>query len=92
MNITELDVRTIDPVERHSIIFKTFDEIKLCDSFELVNDHDPQPLLYYFQTERPDEFSWDYIEKGPIWRVRIGRIAEPGPDGEEEGCCGMCRG
>jgi uncharacterized protein (DUF2249 family) len=41
-----------------------------------VNDHDPKPLFYQFSAERAGEFTWDYIESGPmVWRVRIGKAA-----------------
>lgn len=87
-----IDVRTIAPIERHPIIFKTFDELKINETFQIVNDHDPKPLLRYFKTERENEFSWEYLEEGPVWRVKIGRVALPDPNDQEEGCCGMCKG
>lgn len=69
-----LDVRTIIPRERHPLIFRTFDDLKVGESFGLVNDHDPKPLLYQFQFERPGLFDWEYLEEGPeVWRVRIGK-------------------
>ena len=41
----------------------------------LVNDHDPFPLRYQFEAERPGQFGWDYLEQGPqVWRVRISRL------------------
>ena len=42
--------------------------------FVLVNDHDPKPLYYQFEAEHTGQFTWDYLEEGPLtWRVRIGR-------------------
>ncbi|MGA9521999.1 MAG: DUF2249 domain-containing protein [Myxococcaceae bacterium] len=75
MNLkTTLDVRTIVPRERHPRIFNTFDALGSGEGFELVNDHDPKPLLYQFKAERPDAFSWSYLEQGPeVWRVQIGK-------------------
>lgn len=73
----QIDVRTIEPRDRHPLIFRTFDNLKPGESFELVNDHAPRPLFYQFQHERPDIFEWEYLEEGPqVWRVRIGRVAE----------------
>ncbi|APD08619.1 MULTISPECIES: DUF2249 domain-containing protein [Thermus] len=70
----ELDVRTIPPRERHPRIFGVFDSLKPGQSFVLVNDHDPRPLYYQFQAERPGAFAWEYLEAGPeVWRVRITR-------------------
>jgi uncharacterized protein (DUF2249 family) len=69
-----LDVREIPPRERHPTIHATFDALGAAAAFELVNDHDPKPLFYEFQAERPGEFTWEYIEQGPeVWRVRLGK-------------------
>ena len=71
-----IDVRTIHPRERHPLLFKTFDEMDAGNAFELVNDHDPKPLFYQFQAERPGQVEWEYLEEGPeTWRVRIGKGA-----------------
>ena len=71
-----LDVRTIVPRERHPLIFNTFDALAAGESFELVNDHDPKPLYYQLQAERPGQLDWRYLEQGPaVWRVQVGRAA-----------------
>lgn len=68
----QIDVRTIIPRERHPLIFQTFDDLQAGQAFELVNDHDPKPLFYQFQAERPGAVDWKYLEEGPeTWRVRI---------------------
>ena len=70
----ELDVRDEVPARRHELIFETYDRLAPGQAFELVNDHDPKPLYYQFAAEKPDRFTWDYVEEGPeAWRVRIGR-------------------
>jgi uncharacterized protein (DUF2249 family) len=77
--MTQLDVRTIQPRDRHPMIFNTFDNLKPGESFELVNDHAPKPLYYQFMHERTGQFEWDYLEEGPeTWRVRITRTAAEG--------------
>jgi uncharacterized protein (DUF2249 family) len=69
-----LDVRQLPPPQRHALIFDTYGKLDGGEGFILVNDHDPKPLYYQFQAERPGEVSWEYIERGPdVWRVRIGR-------------------
>lgn len=71
-----LDVRTIVPRERHPLIFNTFDALAAGESFELVNDHDPKPLYYQLQAERPGQLDWRYLESGPaVWRVQVGRAS-----------------
>jgi len=69
-----LDVRALPPFQRHSLIFETFESLSPGGAFILVNDHDPKPLYYQFAAERPNQFTWEYLEQGPeVWRVRIGR-------------------
>lgn len=76
-NETVLDVRTIPPRERHPQILETFDALGAGTAMVLVNDHDPKPLYYQFQAERPGGFDWHYLEQGPeVWRVRIRRTAD----------------
>lgn len=70
-----LDVRTEVPKRRHELIFETFIDLPVGESYVLVNDHDPKPLRYQFEAENAGEFSWEYLEQGPeVWQVRIGRI------------------
>lgn len=69
-----LDVRSLVPRERHTVIFDTFASLPREQAFILVNDHDPKPLYYQFQAEHQGEFSWNYLQQGPeVWCVRIGR-------------------
>ncbi|MBZ0314971.1 MAG: DUF2249 domain-containing protein [Anaerolineae bacterium] len=70
-----LDVRVIPPVIRHQRIFEIFDALQSGEAFILVNDHAPRPLYYEFLHERPDQFTWEYLEEGPeIWKAKIGRV------------------
>lgn len=74
--MNQIDVRDMVPRERHPLIFRTFDELGHGESFELINDHDPKPLYYQFQAERPGQLDWEYLEEGPeTWRVRISKAA-----------------
>ncbi len=67
-----LDVRELEPKERHSTIFNTYADLKQGDGFVLVNDHEPRPLLYQFQAEHDGEFEWWPLEQGPdAWRISI---------------------
>ncbi len=81
----ELDVRPMPPPVRHPTIFQRFDGLAPGDGFVLVNDHDPKPLLYTFQNERPARFDWSYLEAGPAtWRVEIKRRSAEDPRGVSE--------
>ncbi len=71
----EIDVRSLVPAQRHEKIFQLVDKLAPGASFVLVNDHDPKPLYYQIEAEHPKQFSWAYLEKGPVvWRVEIGRL------------------
>jgi uncharacterized protein (DUF2249 family) len=71
---TSLDVRTVAPMHRHTLILETFESLQPGEAFALVNDHDPKPLYYQFQAERQGQFTWEYVEQGPaVWRVVIGK-------------------
>lgn len=71
-----VDVRPVPPPRKHPLIFETFFSLPVGGTMELVNDHDPRPLYYQFAAELPGKFEWDYLEKGPVWRVAITRTAE----------------
>lgn len=69
-----LDVRAIQPAQKHPRIHETFDSLAPGEAMVLINDHDPKPLYYEFAAERPGTFDWTYLEQGPeVWRVRIAR-------------------
>jgi uncharacterized protein (DUF2249 family) len=71
----ELDIRPVSPREKHPTIFATFDKLLSGETFQLINDHDPMPLYYQFNAERPNKFSWEYVEKGPeVWKVNISKL------------------
>ena len=76
-----LDVREMAPKERHPMIFNTFKGLEAGESFILVNDHEPKPLLYQFQAEHDGEFEWWTLEQGPKeWRVEITKREFKEPD------------
>ncbi|WEX08596.1 DUF2249 domain-containing protein [Chelativorans sp. AA-79] len=76
-DIDVMDVRTLVPAERHRRIFELVGSLVAGEAFILVNDHDPKPLYYQLEAEYPEQFSWDYLERGPeVWRVEIGKRAE----------------
>ena len=73
-NPTRLDVRVIPPRDKHPRIFQIFDALAPGEHFVLVNDHDPVPLRYQLLAERPGQFTWKYLEEGPmVWQVHIGK-------------------
>lgn len=90
-----IDVRTIAPRERHSLIFGKFESLAPGEALLLVNDHDPRPLYYQFQDRHADQFEWTYLQSGPeLWRVQIGKTAAAKLDTSAGSCCsgGACGG
>lgn len=72
---TTIDVRLIAPcARRHVLIFETFEALQPGEVFQLINDHDPKPLYYQFESERTGQFTWEYVKRGPdTWQVYIGK-------------------
>ncbi len=76
-----LDVREIAPAERHPKIIASFSALLPGESFILVNDHDPKPLLYQFQAELDGRFDWWPLEQGPDrWRVEVAKRRDANPE------------
>jgi uncharacterized protein (DUF2249 family) len=70
----ELDVTTIEPRNRHPLIFSMFDGLKKGEELLLTNDHDPKPLYYSLLHEREGRFEWEYLAEGPEeWKVKIAK-------------------
>ena len=87
-----VDVRALHPRERHPLIFATLRKLDAGESFELVNDHDPNPLRAHLESDENTTYSWTVLEDGPqIWRIAIGRSSiEVAP--AAKACCGCCGG
>lgn len=69
-----LDVRKMEPRERHPLIFSTFDALEAGQTLLLVNDHDPKPLYYQIEAESREPFTWEYLEAGPeAWIVKVAK-------------------
>jgi len=49
--MTELDVRSLPPRERHSTIHEAFAELDPGETLTIVNDHEPNPLYHEFKAE-----------------------------------------
>lgn len=62
-----IDVRPLPPPQRHSRIFKIFDEMGAGETLLVVNDHEPIHLLQFMKHERRDFDAGSYraYEKSP---------------------------
>ena len=72
---SELDVRLVPKPQRHPHIFARFEALEPLASFVLVNNHDPKHLRAEFERDHPGAYDWTYLESGPVWRIRITRLA-----------------
>lgn len=62
------------PQLKHKVIFETFDRLKSGEAMLLINDHNPIPLRYQFESMHPDRFTWEYLQEGPeVFQVKIGK-------------------
>jgi len=69
-----IDVREIEPRDRHRLIFETLDSLTAGQRLLIMVDHDPKPLYYQLMAEKQGLFDWEYLEQGPeLWRVLITR-------------------
>lgn len=74
-NMVELDVKPIVPREKHPTIHAAFEKPRAGQSMKLINDHDPKPLYYEFNFEKPGRFRWEYLEQGPeLCKVVITKV------------------
>ena len=89
-----IDVRQIPPPQRHTTIVGKCDELLPGEALQIVNDDDPRPLHYQFDSRSPGQFKWAYLQAGPDeWRVQISKQEKPA-DAQESSCCsgGACGG
>lgn len=74
--VEPLDLRSVPRPQRHPLVFDKFDRLKVGESFELINDHDPIPLNRQMETMRPGQVEWSYITRGPaIFHIQVRRLA-----------------
>lgn len=79
-----LDLRAISPFERHPIIFDKWESLKVGETIQIINDHDPRPLHYEFEGEYKDSYKWEYVQKGPKdWIVNITKTKATKAQGAE---------
>lgn len=63
------------PHLKHKVIFETFNNLKSSEAMLLINDHDPVPLRFQFESMHTGKFTWEYIEQGPFtFQVKIGKL------------------
>ncbi|MEO6281692.1 DUF2249 domain-containing protein [Roseateles sp.] len=87
---SKVDVRLVRPRDRHPTVFLMFRDLKVEEAMDVINDHDPSPLIQEMGRQFPGQFTSEYLEQGPDdWRVRVTRTASAHGNGQ---CCGSCGG
>lgn len=82
--MTELNVSNISCDVKHGMIFKQYEELNPGESFILINDHDPKPLITQFISKHGEEFEHEYLLKGPNeWKLKFSKK-------NKKSCCGCC--
>ena len=72
-----IDLRSMEPAKRHTLVMEKFRELKEAEAIEIVNDHDPLPLYFQMNLYFPKKVGWEYLSgEGDHWRVRIERLGE----------------
>lgn len=73
-----LDIRTVPAAERETAIFERLESLDPGESFLLLLETEPRPLLAACQAQRFGAFDWSLLEEGPpAWRVEIRRRRLP---------------
>lgn len=63
------------PHLKHKTIFETFKNLNPTEAMLIVNDHDPVPLRFQFDSIHEGKYTWEYIEQGPdIFQVKIEKL------------------
>ncbi|MFV0514450.1 MAG: DUF2249 domain-containing protein [Jhaorihella sp.] len=74
---TIVDLRPMMPPQRHATVFAAIEALADGESFVLINDHAPIPLLMRIDDQYPDRFEWAYLVDGPTeWQVSITRLRD----------------
>ena len=88
-----LDLRSVAPQDRHSLVFTTFKGLPPGAALQVVNDHNPLPLRGQFDSGLFGAFRWTALESGPQqWRIEILKPADSKPVHGVDSCCGACGG
>lgn len=69
-----LDIPSVEPNQKHALIFDVFGTLSSGDSFIIHNNHDPKPVYYQLQAMHGNVFDWEYLQQGPQWwDIRVTR-------------------
>ncbi|MCM3634586.1 DUF2249 domain-containing protein [Paenibacillus camelliae] len=62
------------PHLKHKVIFETFNKLNAGEAMLLINDHDPKPLRFQFESMYEGQYDWEYVQQGPtLFQVKISK-------------------
>jgi uncharacterized protein (DUF2249 family) len=70
----ELDASKLRSQGRRRAILEAFDKLARGESLILRFDRHPLPLIFFLSEDRFGQFTGQFLERGPDWRVLITRI------------------
>lgn len=71
---TVVDLRALIPPERHVTVFAALERLLPGESFVLINDHAPLPLLRHIEATSPGLFLSAWLKDGPEeWQLALTR-------------------
>lgn len=72
-----VDLRPLIPQERHATVFAALEKLAQGETFVLINDHAPIPLLRHIEQLWPGRFLSDWLKDGPVeWQIAITRAID----------------
>jgi len=77
-HVQPMDVRIIARADRAPLIRQALDRLEVGQALEVLDDYDPQPLMYELAIERAGEFHCELQRPNmELWRLRLERITAP---------------
>ncbi len=71
-SVRDIRASDIDVRVRHQTIMAAIDALGPGEAVRLHVDHEPKPLYYMLQAERPGQVSWEPEQSGPVeWIVVV---------------------
>jgi uncharacterized protein (DUF2249 family) len=90
VRMSRVDVRDVDPDQRVGTTLLAYRRLGVGDTMEIIDGRDPTDLYGTLQALAPGDFSWLYLERGPLaWCVKVRKLSRIYSAGE---CCGVCGG
>jgi uncharacterized protein (DUF2249 family) len=72
MSVKTIDTRNYETNDREKVVFDAYDSLHEGQRMELITGNEPSSIHKKLKTERPNQFEWHSLEKGPeLWKSEI---------------------